>query len=266
MEEWKRLVSEDAVLGIAHFPTVLHGEFAQMYPMIVTTVAPRAFESGQLEFTEMRPAAVGGVPWIACVDKRLLSVSADTTCSIMSAVTVALDVFWVEDQRRKKGIGARTTSLRPGTRRYLWIGAPPNVRICGASEGLAALLALLCFRLPSNVACTGFVAMLGEPNSVAVAQNLVKLPIESVDGVPIKCRGAVERGFFLIAPAQDVPNDLLSELNKARPGGNGVHQPYLQGQVAPIVPVSKFGDVLRAVHALGAETHAAAPGISDGVN
>jgi len=119
---------------------------------------------------------------------------------------------------------------------------PELTKMGGASLGLATLVALLGYIVPDNVAVTGFVTTFG--SSETGMQPLRMLPVDGVDHVGVKARGALDTGVSLLYP---MANE--ADVVRAMIGYMRVNRPY---ETTPVIlAVSNIGEVMDWLHARG---------------
>lgn len=116
------------------------------------------------------------------VDERLTT-DKNTILSVLSAI----QAFVIDDdtQQRNKTIYVSVLS------------SAQDLRISGASEGLAAAIAIMGIEVPNDFCVTGYVAAFGQKE--AETDNLRVL---NVDCVPIKIQGATENGMNIMVPGK----------------------------------------------------------------
>lgn len=125
---------------------------------------------------------------------------------------------------------------------------PEQTKMGGSSLGLATLLALFGFKVPETIAATGYVTCFGMGfgaaqdtcNEVGTFKGhgglnaVLSLPVDPVDNVPLKVRGAAQHGFTLFVPARN-----WGEVGSAR------------AVYAKLVRIERVGDAVQWLEANG---------------
>lgn len=96
--------------------------------------------------------------------------------------------------------------IEPGEVVFITIDVPgkQTPRISGCSEGLAVTIALLGYKVPEDVMMTGFVDAFGD--KALTHEEMMKLPVKYVEGIPTKILGAVQNRMKLIIPRDRTSN------------------------------------------------------------